>query len=201
MKDLEAQLAAGPDAIDYADAVAAARRAAAKAGVVDVAYTTADTPVGPLVMAATDGGLLMIEFGGDATRLDEIAQRVSPRIVELPRRLDEVRRQLDQYFAGERHDFDLPLDWRLSRGFRRTVLDELVRVPYGQITSYQALAERAGSPRAVRAVGSAMATNPIPIVVPCHRVLRGDGTLGGYGGGLDTKRWLLALEGVEGWTG
>jgi methylated-DNA-[protein]-cysteine S-methyltransferase len=200
MKDLEAQLAAGPDAIDYADAVAAARRAAAKAGVVDVAYTTADTPVGPLVMAATDDGLLMIEFGGDATRLDEIAQRVSPRIVELPRRLDEVRRQLDQYFAGRRHDFDLPLDWRLSRGFRRAVLDELVRVPYGQITSYQALAEQAGSPRAVRAVGSAMATNPIPIVVPCHRVLRSDGTLGGYGGGLDTKRWLLALEGVEGWT-
>lgn len=201
MSDLEALLTQGPGDGDYAAAAAAARRAAERAGVVDVAYTTTDTPVGPLVMAATDQGLLMIEFGGDGSKLDEIAQRVSPRIVELPRKLDDVRRQLDEYFAGRRHDFELELDWRLSRGFRRAVLDQLVRVPYGHITSYGELAEQAGSPKAVRAVGSAMATNPIPIVVPCHRCLRRDGTLGGYGGGLDTKRWLLALEGAEGWTG
>jgi methylated-DNA-[protein]-cysteine S-methyltransferase len=200
MSDLEALLTEGPGDDDYAAAAAAARRAADQAGVVDVAYTTTDTPVGPLVMASTDEGLLMIEFGGEATHLDLIAQRVSPRIVELPRRLDPVRRQLDEYFEGRRHDFELPLDWRLSRGFRRAVLDQLVRVPYGHITSYSQLAELAGSPRASRAVGTAMATNPIPIVVPCHRCLRNDGSLGGYGGGLDTKRWLLNLEGVEGWS-
>jgi methylated-DNA-[protein]-cysteine S-methyltransferase len=122
---------------------------------------------------------------------------VSPRVVHLPGRLDEVRRELEEYFAGRRRSFDVPVDRRLSRGYRRTVLEALSReVPYGQTVSYKELAERTGNPKASRAVGSAMATNPIPIVVPCHRVLRTGGALGGYGGGLDTKVWLLRHEGA-----
>jgi methylated-DNA-[protein]-cysteine S-methyltransferase len=196
--DLETRLQQGPAGDDYAAAVRAARDAAAKAGEVDVAYTTTDSPVGPLLLAATDEGLCVIEFGARGDSLDDVAEHISPRIVEVPKRLDPVRRQLDQYFAGKRQRFDLDLDRRLMRGFRRTVLERLFDdIGYGELTSYSELAEMAGSPRAMRAVGSAMATNPIPIVVPCHRVLRNDGSIGGYGGGLATKRWLLALEGVE----
>jgi len=121
---------------------------------------------------------------------------VSPRVVHLPARLDDVRRQLDQYFAGKRQAFEVPIDRRLSHGYRRTVLEALTEVPYGETVSYKDLAERTGNPKASRAVGSAMATNPIPIVVPCHRVLRTGGALGGYGGGLGTKVWLLQLEGA-----
>jgi methylated-DNA-[protein]-cysteine S-methyltransferase len=198
MSDLEDRLRAG-GAGDYAEDLAAARQAADRAGVVDVAYTSADTPIGPLLLVATDEGLLAIEFGATGAVLEQVAERVSPRIVETPRRLDPTRRQLDEYFEGQRQAFDLPLDQRLMRGFRRTVLERLVAdIGYGEVISYTELAARSGSPRAVRAVGSAMATNPIPIVVPCHRVLRSDGSLGGYGGGLDTKRWLLDLEGGEG---
>jgi methylated-DNA-[protein]-cysteine S-methyltransferase len=128
--------------------------------------------------------------------LEELATAVSPRVVHLPARLDDVRRQLDQYFAGKRRAFEVPIDRRLSHGYRRTVLEALTEVPYGETVSYKDLAERTGNPRASRAVGSAMATNPIPIVVPCHRVLRTGGALGGYGGGLGTKVWLLQLEGA-----
>jgi methylated-DNA-[protein]-cysteine S-methyltransferase len=130
--------------------------------------------------------------------LEELARQVSPRVVEAPARLDEARRELDEYFEGTRQAFDLALDWRLSRGFRRTVLEHLyAEVPFGETISYLELAERSGNRKASRAVGSAMATNPLPIVVPCHRVLRTGGALGGYGGGLDAKRHLLAHEGAR----
>jgi methylated-DNA-[protein]-cysteine S-methyltransferase len=128
--------------------------------------------------------------------LDQLAARISPRVVSVPRRLDAVRRQLDEYFDGTRHEFDLPVDYRLSSGFRRTVLERLARVPYGHTVSYHDLAVEVGNAGASRAVGSAMATNPIPIVLPCHRVLRTGGGLGGYGGGLDVKEYLLRLEGA-----
>jgi methylated-DNA-[protein]-cysteine S-methyltransferase len=137
-----------------------------------------------------------VGFGHEDELLEDLASHVSPRVVRLPARLDLVRRQLDEYFAGHRRRFEVPLDRRLSRGYRLAVLEELSRVPFGQTVSYKDLAERTGKPNASRAVGTAMATNPIPIVVPCHRVLRSGGALGGYGGGLETKVWLLRHEGA-----
>ena len=180
------------DMTDLLDDVA--RRAEAE-GLIDVAWTVTDSPIGQLTLAATPAGLVRLSFGDDEQGIEELATQVSPRVLRSPGRLDAVRRQLDEYFEGQRQDFDLPLDWQLSRGFRRTVLDELVQVPYGQTISYKELATRAGNPRASRAAGTAMATNPIAIVVPCHRCLRTGGDLGGYGGGLDAKVWLLHLEG------
>ena len=162
----------------------------------DVAWVVEDTPIGPLTLAATPTGLVRVGFGHEDDVLTELAADVSPRVVRLPKRLDGLRRQLDEYFAGRRRRFDVALDRRLSHGYRRTVLEELSRVPYGETVSYKDLAERTGNPKASRAVGTAMATNPIPIVVPCHRVLRTGGALGGYGGGLDTKVWLLRHEGA-----
>ncbi len=167
------------------------------AGLVDVAYATIDSPAGRLLLAATTDGLVKIAFAGiesEAAVLADLADRISPRLLCRPQRLDGVIRQLDDYFAGRRRNFELPLDLRLAHGFRRTVLDELCAVGYGTTVSYTQLATAAGRPRAVRAAGSACATNPIPIVIPCHRVLRSDGSLGGYGGGLPAKRALLDLE-------
>jgi methylated-DNA-[protein]-cysteine S-methyltransferase len=192
---------AGADSGDIAsqptaDLVAAVARRAQAEGLLDVAWSVTDSPIGPLTLAATPAGLVFIGFGHEDGMLDELADKVSPRVLEAPARLDVVRRQLDEYFDGRRHDFDVPLDWTLSHGFRRTVLHTLVeRVPYGHTLSYKELATRAGNPKASRAVGSAMATNPIPLIVPCHRILRTGGALGGYGGGLDAKVWLLRLEG------
>jgi methylated-DNA-[protein]-cysteine S-methyltransferase len=175
---------------------AAVRRADAE-GLVDVAWVVEDSPVGRLTLAATPVGVVRIEFGGSDELLAELAREISPRVLHLPARLDEARRELEEYFAGRRRTFDLALDRRLSHGYRRDVLETLSReVPYGQTVSYKDLAERTGHPKASRAVGSAMATNPIPIVVPCHRVLRTGGALGGYGGGLDIKVWLLRHEGA-----
>lgn len=193
-----AALAARPGAGDAAldDLLAAALARAEADGLVDVAWMVEDTPIGPLTLAATEAGVVKIAFGDDPAAVDEVAAAVSPRVVRLPRRLDPVRRELDEYFAGRRHDFDVPLDRRLSRGYRLAVLEELSRVPFGETVTYKDLAERTGHPKASRAVGTAMATNPIPIVVPCHRVLRTGGALGGYGGGLDTKAWLLRHEGA-----
>lgn len=171
-------------------------REAAEAQVLDVAYRTLDTPVGLLLLAATAQGLVRVAFDvedHDAV-LDTLARRVSPRVLAAPGRLDTGARQVEEYFAGRRHAFDLPLDLRLATGFRRRVLDHLVAIGYGSTESYTQVAEAAGSPRAVRAVGSACATNPLPVVVPCHRVLRSDGSLGGYVGGLSAKRVLLDLE-------
>ena len=178
------------------DLVAEALARADAHDLVDVAWTVEDTPVGPLALAATPVGLVRVGFGHEDELLEDLASHVSPRVVRLPARLDLVRRQLDEYFAGQRRRFDVPLDRRLSRGYRLAVLEELSRVPFGQTVSYKDLAERTGKPNASRAVGTAMATNPIPIVVPCHRVLRSGGALGGYGGGLETKVWLLRHEGA-----
>jgi methylated-DNA-[protein]-cysteine S-methyltransferase len=185
-----------PDAGDVGALVAAALARADADDLVDVAWVVEDTPVGPLTLAATERGLVRVAFGDEEGVLDELAAEVSPRVVHLPRRLDGLRHQLDEYFAGDRRRFDVDLDRRLSHGYRRTVLEALSDVPYGQTVSYKDLAERTGNPKATRAVGTAMATNPIAIVVPCHRVLRTGGALGGYGGGVDTKVWLLRLEGA-----
>ncbi|SDJ45705.1 methylated-DNA--[protein]-cysteine S-methyltransferase [Nonomuraea jiangxiensis] len=165
-------------------------------GILDVAYRTLDTPVGSLLLAATAQGLVRVAFdvqGHDAA-LRQLAGQVSPRVLLAPRRLDEVSRQLEEYFAGRRTRFEVPLDWRLSKGFRLGVLRHLRDIGYGRTESYAEVAVAAGSPRAVRAVGTACATNPLPVVVPCHRVVRSDGSAGGYAGGADAKRALLALE-------
>ena len=172
--------------------------AAAEAeGILDVAYRTVDTPVGPLLLAATEQGLVRVAYpnqGHDAV-LQALADRISPRVLHAPARLEPVVRQLDDYFAGRRRRFDVPLDWRLSTGFRSTVLHHLATdVDYGRTASYAALAALAGNPRAVRAVGTACATNPLPVVVPCHRVVRSDGAIGNYAGGVEAKRTLLDLE-------
>jgi methylated-DNA-[protein]-cysteine S-methyltransferase len=171
---------------------------AAEEGLLDVAYTRADSPFGPLLLATTSRGLVRVGLPNqDADALlVELAERVSPRVLEAPAELDEVRRELDLYFEGKLDRFDLPLDWRLSSGFRRRVLRAIDRIPYGQTRSYTEMARRAGNERAVRAAGSACGSNPIPLVVPCHRVLRTSGALGGYGGGLPMKQALLELEGV-----
>lgn len=183
-----------------ARATAAALARADREGLVDVAVATLDSPIGTLSLAASPAGLVRVGFPREEGGfVEELAASLSPRVVFLPSRLDDARRQLDEYFAGRRRVFDLAVDLGLSKGFRRIVLEHLYgEVNYGETLSYLELAERTGSPKASRAVGSAMATNPIPIVVPCHRVLRTGGQLGGYGGGLDAKRYLLALEGAEG---
>jgi len=165
-------------------------------GILDVAYRVIDSPVGPLLLAATEQGLIRVAYARedhDAV-LQALADKVSPRILSAPSRLDETARELDEYFTGRRHDFDLPLDWRLSAGFRRTVLSHLPDIRYGHTASYAAVARLAGNPRAVRAVGTACATNPLPVIVPCHRVVRSDGSMGAYLGGTDAKRTLLTLE-------
>lgn len=165
-------------------------------GLLDVAYRTLDTPLGPLLLAATTAGLVRVAFARedhDAV-LARLVERVSPRVLHAPARLDAAARQLEEYFAGGRRRFELPVDLQLARGFRRAVLEYLPDVSYGSTVSYAALAAATGSPRAVRAVGTACATNPVPIVVPCHRIVRSDGTPGQYGGGPEAKLTLLALE-------
>jgi methylated-DNA-[protein]-cysteine S-methyltransferase len=173
---------------------------AADEGLLDVAYATFDSPFGSLLIATTGRGLVKVSFptvyDTDET-LEELATRISPRVLEAPGRLDDVRRQLDRYFEGELHEFDLPLDWRLTDGFRKRAQQAISRIPYGRTRSYTEIARSAGNERAVRAAGTACGANPIPIVVPCHRVLRSGGALGGYGGGLPMKEALLRLEGIE----
>ena len=170
--------------------------AAQTEGILDIAYRVVDSPVGPLLVAATEFGLVRVAYAseGHDTVLQSLADRISPRILLAPGRLDTAARQLDEYFAAERHEFSVPLDWRLSAGFRNRVLRQLPGIGYGHTASYAAVAKLAGNPNAVRAVGSACATNPLPIVVPCHRVVRSDGAMGGYLGGVEAKRVLLTLE-------
>ncbi|MDJ1372213.1 methylated-DNA--[protein]-cysteine S-methyltransferase [Gulosibacter molinativorax] len=165
-------------------------------GLLDVAYRTIDTPVGPLLLAATEKGLVRVAFEreGFDTVLETLAKKISPRVLEAPRRLDAVAEEIEEYFAGTRHAFDLPLDYAMSSGFRQIVQRYLPHIGYGRTESYKEVAEHVGNPKAVRAVGTACATNPLPVVVPCHRVLRTDGSLGGYIGGLDAKTTLLTLE-------
>ncbi len=165
-------------------------------GILDVAFDIRDTPVGGLLLAATEAGLVRVAYAGEDHDgvLATLAAAVSPRILRAPHRVEGAARQIDEYFAGTRTHFDIPLDFRLSHGFRRDVLSHLTGIAYGQTESYAQVARAVGSPRAVRAVGSACATNPLPVVVPCHRVVRSDGTVGGYVGGPEAKRILLTLE-------
>jgi len=174
------------------------RAAAAASGELDVAYDLLDdTPVGPLLVGVSDRGLCRIGFDPEPeAELERLARDFGPRVLRTPRALDQVRRELDEYFAGRRHDFDLELDLRTAPEFHRRVLTELSRVEYGRTTTYGTLAAQVGSPRAARAVGTVMNRNPIPIILPCHRVVGASGSLVGYGGGLDRKEWLLRLEGA-----
>lgn len=215
MNDIESILRAGSRERSLPDIGAAA----ANAGLLDVAYATEPSPVGPLLIAQTKRGLVRVCYlnredaagagspggrggggrdGGVGLSEDrvlaDLAAKVSPRILEAPARLDAVRRELDEFFAGRRRSFDLPLDWRLTDGFARRVLQATAAIPYGQVASYAEIADAAGSPRAYRAAGTALGSNPLPIVVPCHRVLHTGGGLGGYAGGLQRKRLLLAIE-------
>lgn len=173
------------------------REAAAAERLLDVAYDLVETPIGQLLVAVTDRGLCEIHYDPDPERETErLARAFGVRVLQSPRPTDEARRQLDEYFAGERRRFDLRVDLRLARDFGRDVLAELARVPYGELTTYGTLAARAGRPRAARAVGTVMNRNPVPIVLPCHRVVGSTGALVGYGGGLERKRALLELEGA-----
>lgn len=175
--------------------------AATDAGLVDVAYGLEPSPLGTLLVAVTPRGLVRVSYLGDGDDgedeervLGELAGRISPRILEAPARLDAVRRELDEFFSGRRRRFDVPLDLRLVVGFARRVLRATAAIPYGAVSSYKEVAEEAGSPRAYRAAGTALGSNPLPIVIPCHRVLHADGGLGGYAGGLERKRILLSIE-------
>jgi methylated-DNA-[protein]-cysteine S-methyltransferase len=190
--------AAGTTTLDGGELAARFATAAAEEGLLDVAFAQADSPFGRISLAATPRGLVKVGLPNEDLDqfLARLAERISPRVLEAPARLDAARRELDLYFEGRLRKFDLPLDWQLSHGFRRKVLRQTARIPYGRTRSYKEMAERAGSPRAVRAAGSALGSNPIPIVVPCHRVLRSGGALGGYGGGLELKQALLKLEGA-----
>lgn len=198
--DLERRLrdAPVPPAYDAGRLRAALARRAAGEGLLDVAYGTYESPLGSLTVMVTRRGLVRLSYPGEGleTQLQELADRVSPRILEAPERTDDVRRQLDAYFAGRRRAFDVPIDWRLVRGFAGAVLRATSRIPFGGVSSYREIAAAAGSPNAHRAAGNALGSNPVPIVVPCHRVLHAGGGLGGYTGGLERKRYLLELEGV-----
>lgn len=194
-RDLREHVQVAPDQLTMLHARLAA--SAEADGLLDIAYRTIDTPVGSLLLASTEAGLVRVAYATedhDAV-LHTLAERISPRILLAPARLDPVVAQLEEYFAGRRRSFDVTLDWRLSGGFRATVLHHLVvDLGYGQTASYGAVARLAGNAKAARAVGTACATNPLPVVVPCHRVVRSNGSMGGYLGGLDAKRTLLTLE-------
>ena len=195
MNAIEDYLRHGPPAPDelpdFTDAAAAA-------GLLDVAYTTADSPLGPLLLAATPRGLVRlayVDYEDEDEVLEQLATKLSPRLLAAPRKLDEPRRELDQYFSGRRREFDVPLDWQLTRGFARRVLEATAHIPFGATSTYKDVATEAGNAKAYRAAGNALGSNPIPIIVPCHRILHSGGGLGGYTGGLDRKRVLLAVEG------
>jgi methylated-DNA-[protein]-cysteine S-methyltransferase len=201
MNDFESALRQAVGSLPAEAPAAAGQKLADRAaadGLLDVAYASVDSPLGPLVVAATPRGLVRVAYterGSHDQVLEEIAARVSPRVLEAPARLDEPRRELDEYFAGRRTEFDLPIDWSPLRGFTLKVLRETARIDFGELRSYADVASAAGSPRAVRAAGNALGANPMPVVVPCHRVVRTGGALGGYTGGVERKEFLLRLEG------
>jgi methylated-DNA-[protein]-cysteine S-methyltransferase len=198
MSNIESALRRAASRVPDAGAEALAERAAAE-GLLDVAYSTVDSPLGPLMIAATPRGVVRVsysQFRDDDAVLADLARRVSPRVLEAPARLDGARRELDEYFEGRRTEFDLTIDWALTTGFTTKVLRATAAVGFGQTTTYAEVAGAAGSPRAMRAAGNSLGSNPIPIVVPCHRVLRTGGALGGYTGGVERKEFLLRLEGV-----
>jgi methylated-DNA-[protein]-cysteine S-methyltransferase len=189
------------DALPSEGARAAAERfaeLAAREGLLDVAYAQVDSPLGVLLAARTKRGLVELSYGGEDPDplLERLSAELSPRVLEAPARLDDLRRELEEYFDGRRTRFDVPIDWSLTRGFTQRVLRATANVPFGQLASYRDVATKAGNERAVRAAGNALGHNPIPIVVPCHRIIRTGGALGGYTGGLGRKEFLLKLEGV-----
>jgi len=196
------ELLRGQDDITDAAARAAQRALAAaqEQGLADVSYAIEPSPVGDLLVAATARGLIRIAYNARESTdsaLEELARRISPRVLEAPGALDEVRRELDEYFEGKRTHFDLPIDWRLHDGFGRRVLRATARIPYGKLLTYKEVAAKAGSPRGYRAAGNALGSNRVPIVVPCHRVVATGGKMGGYTGGLERKEYLLGLEGSD----
>ena len=200
MTDLEQRLAGSPaTTLDRDRVVATLARHASDAGLLDVAFAALDSPLGELTVFVTRRGVVRIAYADEPidALLDDMATRLSPRILRAPGSTDAARRELEAYFAGQRQAFDVPVDWSLIHGFATGVLRATAQIPFGRTSSYAQVAMSAGSPRAARAAGNALGSNPIPIVVPCHRVLHADGGLGGYSGGLERKRMLLQLEGVE----
>jgi methylated-DNA-[protein]-cysteine S-methyltransferase len=201
--ELERVLRGGPDPGDLRSAVDRVLARAEDDGLVDVAYALVDSPHGELLVAATDRGVVKLALprhrGSRITPdevLEELARKLSPRVLESPKRLDPVRRELDAYFEGRLHDFEAPVDGRLSRGFRNRALHAVARIPYGETRNYGEIARAAGNPRAFRATGSACGSNPVPLIVPCHRVVPSTGGVGNYGGGPEMKRALLEFEGA-----
>lgn len=205
MSSIEARLQATRNRDDPAvSAVSAAAaqqigEAAERHGLLDVAWGRVDSPLGTLLAAATPAGLCALWYEESRVEqfLETLARRISPRVLEAPRRLDPVRRELDEYFTGRRRDFAVPLDWTLTKGFSQRVLQVAMRIPYGAVQTYREVAAGAGNPNASRAAGNALGANPLPIVVPCHRVVRTGGSLGGYTTGVHKKAFLLALEGAQ----
>ncbi len=195
--NLERALRAAPSPRELTDAKYAVTRRAELANLVDVAYATVDSPLGPLIAATTKKGLACLHYGDDDSALQELADKVSPRVMHAPAQLDDVRRELAEYFEGRRKRFDFRVDWVLMGPFQQKVLKATYRIPFGRVATYRDVATKAGAPKGSRAAGNALGANPIPIVVPCHRVVRTGGSLGGYTGGLHRKEFLLELEGVE----
>jgi methylated-DNA-[protein]-cysteine S-methyltransferase len=200
MTELERRLANPPAsaAFDARQAAAVLAQRAGRAGLLDVAYGMLDSPLGTLIVAVTPRGVVRIAYPGEGEEqvLEELAGGVSPRVLRAPDRTDVARRELEAYFEGTRHEFDLPIDWSLVHGFTLGVLQATARVPFGSVATYGEVAASAGSPRAYRAAGNALHVNPIPIVVPCHRVVPASGGIGKYGGGEERKEYLLGLEGA-----
>jgi len=200
MKTIEKLLRGGDITDDASRAQERALAVARAKGLADVSYAIEPSPLGDLLVAVTPRGLVRLAYGANESAEDvlaELAQRVSPRVLEAPAALDEVRRELDQYFEGKRHGFDIPIDWRMHDGFARRVLRATYRIPFGEVLTYQQVAAKAGSPRGYRAAGNALGSNRMPIIVPCHRVVAAGGKLGGYTGGIERKEFLLDLEGVR----
>jgi methylated-DNA-[protein]-cysteine S-methyltransferase len=202
-KQLEKALRGGPVAGDLDRAVSKVLARAETDGLIDVAYANVDSPYGRLLLARTDRGVVKLALPShrgaaisDDDVLEELASKVSPRVLESPARLDDARRELDAYFDGRLHEFHVPVDWRLSRGFTSRALHAVARIPYGKTRSYAEIAKAAGNERAFRAAGTACGHNPVPVIVPCHRVVQSGGGIGNYGGGPEMKRSLLALEGA-----
>ena len=197
--EIERALRGAGAAIDADRLRARVQDRAVAEGLADVAYAPIDSPFGQLLVAGTDRGVVRLalpNWGEGESLLEQLAEKISPRVLEAPARLDPVRRELDAYFAGRLHQFSVPVDWRLSRGFASRVLHAVARIPYGSTKSYGEVAEEAGNARAFRAAGTACGINPVPLIVPCHRVVQAGGAIGNYGGGPEMKRALLELEGA-----
>jgi len=203
-KQLEKMLRKDPPAGDLDRAVEGVLAQAERDGLIDIAYASVDSPFGKLLVARTDRGVVRLKLPGgrdsqitDDEALEALATYVSPRVLEAPSRLDEERRELEEYFEGKRDRFDVPVDWSLtSAGFRSRALHAVARIPYGKTKTYAEIAKAAGNDRAFRAAGTACGRNPIPLIVPCHRVVQSGGGIGNYGGGPEMKRALLDLEGA-----